>query len=167
MELYQITGRLHKLELVRMLAQRKDIRKDGLYAGQMPVLNYLAEHPGCTQVEMADFLQVSPASVALSTKRLQKAGYLTKEVDAENLRCKRLYLSAQGERVRTLCREKMDQLDRKAFDGFSEEELRALAQMLDRITINLTGEAENIVNGETFGSLHRQLESMDRVEKKG
>ena len=78
MELYQITGRLHKLELVRMLAQRKDIRKDGLYAGQMPVLNYLAEHPGCTQVEMADFLQVSPASVALSTKRLQKAGYLTK-----------------------------------------------------------------------------------------
>ena len=61
----------------------------------------------------------------------------------------------------------MDQLDRKAFAGFSEEELRALAQMLDRITINLTGEAENIVNGETFGSLHRQLESMDRVEKKG
>ena len=53
MELYQITGRLHKLELVRMLAQRKDIRKDGLYAGQMPVLNYLAEHPGCTQVELS------------------------------------------------------------------------------------------------------------------
>lgn len=93
MELYQVTGRLHKLELVRMLAQRNEICKDGLYAGQMPVLNYLAEHPGCTQVEMADFLQVSPASIALSTKRLQKAGYLTKEVDEDNLRCKRLYLS--------------------------------------------------------------------------
>ena len=89
MELYQVTGRLHKLELVRMLAQRNEICKDGLYAGQMPVLNYLAEHPGCTQVEMADFLQVSPASIALSTKRLQKAGYLTKEVDEDNLRCKR------------------------------------------------------------------------------
>ena len=86
MELYQVTGRLHKLELVRMLAQRNEICKDGLYAGQMPVLNYLAEHPGCTQVEMADFLQVSPASIALSTKRLQKAGYLTKEVDEDNLR---------------------------------------------------------------------------------
>lgn len=160
MELYQITGRLHKLELVRMLAQRNEICKDGLYAGQMPVLNYLAEHPGCTQVEMADFLQVSPASIALSTKRLQKAGYLTKEVDEDNLRCKRLYLSAQGAQVRELCREKMDLLDRKAFEGFSEEELCTLVQLIDRITINLTGEAENVVNGETFGTLRRQLESM-------
>ena len=160
MELYQITGRLHKLELVRMLAQRNEICKDGLYAGQMPVLNYLAEHPGCTQVEMADFLQVSPASIALSTKRLQKAGYLTKEVDEDNLRCKRLYLSAQGAQVRELCREKMDLLDRKAFEGFSEEELCTLVQLIDRITTNLTGEAENVVNGETFGTLHRQLESM-------
>ena len=160
MELYQITGRLHKLELVRMLAQRNEICKDGLYAGQMPVLNYLAEHPGCTQVEMADFLQVSPASIALSTKRLQKAGYLTKEVDEDNLRCKRLYLSEQGAKVRELCREKMDLLDRKAFEGFSEEELCTRVQLIDRITINLTGEAENVVNGETFGTLHRQLESM-------
>ena len=160
MELYQVTGRLHKLELVRMLAQRNEICKDGLYAGQMPVLNYLAEHPGCTQVEMADFLQVSPASIALSTKRLQKAGYLTKEVDEDNLRCKRLYLSEQGAQVRELCREKMDLLDRKAFEGFSEEELSTLVQLIDRITINLTGEAENVVNGETFGTLHRQLESM-------
>ena len=160
MELYQVTGRLHKLELVRMLAQRNEICKDGLYAGQMPVLNYLAEHPGCTQVEMADFLQVSPASIALSTKRLQKAGYLTKEVDEDNLRCKRLYLSEQGAKVRELCREKMDLLDRKAFEGFSEEELCTLVQLIDRITINLTGEAENVVNGETFGTLHRQLESM-------
>ncbi len=167
MELYQITGRMHKLELVRMLAQRKEIRKDGLYVGQMPVLNYLAQHPGCTQVEMADFLQVSPASIALSTKRLQKAGYLTKEVDAKNLRCKRLYISAQGEQVRARCRQKMECLDRRAFAGFSQDELCALAQMLDRITINLTGEAENIVNGETFGSLHRELEHMDRAEKKG
>ena len=30
MELYQVTGRLHKLELVRMLAQRNEICKDGL-----------------------------------------------------------------------------------------------------------------------------------------
>ena len=160
MELYQVTGRLHKLELVRMLAQRNEICKDGLYAGQMPVLNYLAEHPGCTQVEMADFLQVSPASIALSTKRLQKAGYLTKEVDEDNLRCKRLYLSEQGAKVRELCREKMDLLDRKPGEGFSEEELCTLVQLIDRITINLTGEAENVVNGETFGTLHRQLESM-------
>ncbi|MFR7552167.1 MAG: hypothetical protein ACLUVB_05510 [Acutalibacteraceae bacterium] len=89
---------------------------------------------------------------------------MTKEVDAENLRCKRLYLSAQGSAcARSAARRSAD---RKAFASFSRRAART-AQMLDRITINLTGEAENIVNGETFGSLHRQLESMDRVEKKG
>lgn len=167
MELYQIMGRLHKLELVRMLSHRKETQEYGLYFGQMPVLDYVADHPGCTQVEIADFLQVSPASIALSTKRLQKAGYLTKEFDADNLRCKRLNLSEAGDRARRLCREKMDQLDQKAFQGFSQDELCTLAQMLDRITVNLTGEEENVVNGQTFNSLHRQLETIEKNSQKG
>ncbi|MGN0479828.1 MAG: MarR family winged helix-turn-helix transcriptional regulator [Hominenteromicrobium sp.] len=162
MELYQITGRLHKLELVRMLAHRRETQEYKLYFGQMPVLDYISDHPGCTQIEIADFQQVSPASIALSTKRLQKAGYLVKEVDAENLRCKRLYLSEEGQRIRSLCRERMDQLDARAFQGFSEEELCRLAEMLDRITMNITGEKENIVNGATFNSLHHQLETVDK-----
>lgn len=167
MELYQITGRLHKLELVRQLAHRRETHQYGLYFGQMPILNYISSHAGCTQIEIAEFLQVSPASIALSTKRLQKAGYLVKEVDAENLRCKRLYLSEEGARVRELCHEKMDQMDLQAFQGFSEEELCTLAELLDRVTINLTGEKENIVNGEAFSSLHRQLETIDKKPKKG
>ena len=167
MELHQLMGRLHKLELVRMLAHRRETHEYGLYFGQMPVLDYVSDHPGCTQIEIADFLQVSPASIALSTKRLQKAGYLIKEVDADNLRCKRLYLSEEGGRVRWLCREKMDQLDARAFQGFSEEELCTLAELIDRVTMNLTGEKENIVNGATFNSLHRQLETIDREPKKG
>lgn len=85
----------------------------------------LRANPGCTQVQVADHLRVSPASIALSTKRLQKAGYLTKEVDAENLRCKRLYISEEGQRVCAMCRERLDQIDAVAFQGFSEEELEA------------------------------------------
>lgn len=166
MELHQIMARLHKLELVRMLAHRKETHAYGLYFGQMPVLNYVFEHAGCTQIEVADFLQVSPASIALSTKRLQKAGYLLKEVDADNLRCKRLYLSEEGTRVRALCLEKMDKLCRQSFEGFSQEELSVFTSMIDRVTMNLTGETENIVNGETFGSLHRQIDSMDKASKK-
>ena len=87
MELHELMGKLHKLELVQQLAHRRGAQEHGLYFGQMPVLDFIAANPGCTQVQVADHLRVSPASIALSTKRLQKAGYLTKEVDAENLRC--------------------------------------------------------------------------------
>ncbi len=165
MELSQIAARLHKLELVRMLAHRKGMGTDGLYFGQMPVLDYVHAHPGCTQIEIADHLQVSPASIALSTKRLQKAGYLTKEVDLDNLRRKRLCLSEEGEKIRSRTREKMDLLDAWAFRGFSEEELSTLVSLVDRITMNLTGESENVVTGETFSNLHRALEKMDEEEK--
>ena len=96
MELHELMRKLHKLELVQQLAHRRGAQEHGLYFGQMPVLDFVAANPGCTQVQVADHLRVSPASIALSTKRLQKAGYLTKEVDAENLRCKRLYISEEG-----------------------------------------------------------------------
>ena len=79
MELHELMGKLHKLELVQQLAHRRGAQEHGLYFGQMPVLDFIAANPGCTQVQVADHLRVSPASIALSTKRLQKAGYLTKK----------------------------------------------------------------------------------------
>ena len=79
MELHELMRKLHKLELVQQLAHRRGAQEHGLYFGQMPVLDFIAANPGCTQVQVADHLRVSPASIALSTKRLQKAGYLTKK----------------------------------------------------------------------------------------
>ena len=72
MELHELMRKLHKLELVQQLAHRRGAQEHGLYFGQMPVLDFIAANPGCTQVQVADHLRVSPASIALSTKRLQK-----------------------------------------------------------------------------------------------
>ena len=166
MKLHELMGKLHKLELVHQLAHRRGAQEHGLYFGQMPVLDFIAANPGCTQVQVADHLRVSPASIALSTKRLQKAGYLTKEVDAENLRCKRLYISEEGQRACAMCRERLDQIDTVAFQGFSEEELEAFSSFLDRITLNMTGETENVVSGELFGHLCRELDAIEKEAKK-
>lgn len=166
MELHELMGKLHKLELVQQLAHRRGMQEHGLYFGQMPVLDFIAANPGCTQVQVADHLHVSPASIALSTKRLQKAGYLIKEVDAENLRCKRLYISEEGKKACTMCRDRLDQIDHVAFQGFSEEELAVFSDFLDRMTINMTGETENVVSGELFGNLCRELDAIEKEAKK-
>lgn len=166
MELHELMGKLHKLELVQQLAHRRGAQEHGLYFGQMPVLDFIAANPGCTQVQVADYLRVSPASIALSTKRLQKAGYLIKEVDAENLRCKRLYISDEGKKACEMCRERMDQIDAVAFQGFSEEDLETFSELLDRVTLNMTGETENVVSGELFGNLCRELDAIEKESKK-
>ena len=59
---------LHISKLHRVLSGKR-LAKMNPYAGQwMPVIRYVMEHDGCTQVELATFLRVTPASVALSTK---------------------------------------------------------------------------------------------------
>ena len=75
MELHELMGKLHKLELVQQLAHRRGAQEHGLYFGQMPVLDFIAANPGCTQVQVADHLRVSPASIALSTKKWMPKTY--------------------------------------------------------------------------------------------
>ena len=57
MELHELMGKLHKLELVQQLAHRRGAQEHGLYFGQMPVLDFIAANPGCTQVQVADHLR--------------------------------------------------------------------------------------------------------------
>ena len=47
------------------------------------------------------------------------------------------------------------------FDGFTDVEMVLLSQYLDRMTMNLTGETENIVNGEVFHDLHLQIGTLE------
>ena len=42
MELHELMGKLHKLELVQQLAHRRGAQEHGLYFGQMPVLDFIA-----------------------------------------------------------------------------------------------------------------------------
>ena len=50
--------------------------------------------------------------------------------------------------------------------GFSEEELEAFSSFLDRVTLNMTGETENVVSGELFGHLCRELAAIEKEAKK-
>ena len=67
-----------------------------LHFGQLPILEYIAAYPGCTQSDISEAINVSPASVATSTKRLSKAGFITKTADSDNLRRNKIYITEPG-----------------------------------------------------------------------
>lgn len=114
-----------------------------IYPGQLPVLEIILSSPGLTQREIAEKLRVTPASVALSTKRLQKNGMLEKRVDSDNRRCNRLYATAFGEAAAQIHRKCFDEVDAVTFAGFSEEEKQQLLAFMERMLHNLS-------NGEDF-----------------
>ena len=88
---HALGGRIIQLNVLRRNLFRKKSAGCALYDGQRPMMETIVCHPGCTQQELASMLCITPASVALSTKRLQKAGFLEKRRDADNQRCNRLY----------------------------------------------------------------------------
>ena len=136
----EVTGRLMLLHLLRGKRLRERTSGGGLYDGQLPILEFLIHSPGCTQCQIAHWLCVSPASIAQSTKRLQKAGLIEKRVDADNLRCNRLYATESGIVTAQEYRRTFDVLDDETLHGFSEEDMRQAVDLLDRMIANVNRE---------------------------
>ena len=108
-----------------------------LYPGQLPILEVISRQPGSTQQDVAAQLGVTPASIALSAKRLNAAGLIEKRVDAENKRRNQLFITEQGRRAATLYRESFNALDAETFSSFSDAELETLCGYFDRMIDNM------------------------------
>jgi len=108
-----------------------------MHTGQLRLLEFIKLNAGCTQAEVAEHLMISPASVAVSTRRMEKAGLVEKRTAENNLRCKRLYITEKGKKLTERCRKAFDELDMVMFSGFTEEELEIMINHLDRLLENV------------------------------
>lgn len=138
----KLAWKLDNLFMLRRTLLTKTTAVTGLYVGQLPVLAYICNNEGCTQKEIADWLKVSPASIALSTKRLQKAGFIQKTVDKENLRRNMLSVTPKGSEVALHGRESFNSFDEKMFSCLTQEESDAFLNILDKLINNLAGGEE-------------------------
>ncbi|PWL45589.1 MAG: hypothetical protein DBY39_07100 [Clostridiales bacterium] len=159
----ELVNLFENTHLCRKVCIRQALRGKGIYDRQYPILNYIFRNDGCTQVEIARALYISPASVALSTKRLQKAGLIQKKVDADSLRKNRISMTPMGYEIMQGCRLAVQQVDNNMFAEFKTEELSQLKALLDRMLVNLAGE-----EGRNLTPLARTafINKMNQEEKK-
>jgi DNA-binding MarR family transcriptional regulator len=160
----KLAWKMDKTYMVRRGAMSKLAADAGLYAGQLPIIAYVNHHPGCTQKELADWLGVSAASVALSTKRLQKQGLIDKSVDETNLRRNMLSVTEKGREVAFNHRRNAGVFDDRMLEGVTDEELETLSRVMDKMLANMQG-------GSTAAPDYRPMQEMDarirqREEKK-
>lgn len=126
----------------------KAISGTGVFMGQPRMLELLAEKESFTQKEISDRLNVSPASVAVSVKRLQKAGLLTKTADENDLRLNHISISKKGREIGISIRHECDKIDAQMFKGFSDEEILLYESFINRLSENLS--ADNISDETLF-----------------
>lgn len=134
---YETMDWIHKVMHLNRMVLQKESAMTQLHFGQLPVLEYIMKHDGCTQVELAEEMMVSPASVALSTKRLEKAGLLVKKIDPSNLRCKHLFATDKGREMALKCHEAYQALAKQMFQSFDRQELEQMVSYLKRMARNL------------------------------
>lgn len=134
----EIVIRFGKLHILRRIAHRKLTMDYPMHPGQLHLLEFINNNEGCTQAQAARHLMITPASVALSTKRMEKTKLIEKKTDPNNLRCKNLYITEKGKQFSEMLRKTFDGFDVELFKNFKEHELITLSKYLDRLIDNIT-----------------------------
>ncbi len=156
-ELYEIGKRFSMVNLLRRIELHKMTADLDFHLGQLPLMEYIIRNEGCTQREIADTLKVTPASIAISTKRLQKAGMILKKTDESNLRCNKLYATKRGTELSLNCRDRFNEFDKKLFAGFSDQELLVMKDHLDRMIKNISDGHEVDMGIFAFAALKHEM----------
>lgn len=115
----------------------KKVNHTGVYQSQHRLLMHLNHHPNCSQVEIARELEISPAAVAVSLKKLESGGYITRETTESDNRTHRVTITPKGRSVIERSEQMFWETEKAMFEGFSEEEMQSLQQFFERIYENL------------------------------
>lgn len=133
----EITGMLENIHLLRKLFIIRTSGDSPIHFGQIAIMKTIEQYENCTQADIAERLGVSAASVATSTKRLQKAGLITKTVDQDNQRCKRLALTDKGREAIEKRISLFEEYDRLIFGEFSDDDKLTLLRLLSRLALKM------------------------------
>ena len=129
--------------LHRSLA-RQQLEALKLYCGQPPLLHALWRQEGLTQKALAEELRISPATLTKMLQRMEKAGFIQRQVNPEDQRVSFVFLTDAGRHIQSQVKQVWQTMEQEVFAGFSIEEQAILRQFLLRIRDNLlkaTGEA--------------------------
>lgn len=166
---YRLTRDMDKVMLMRRVIVQRAATQDGIFLGQLPALEYIHRNPDCSQKDVADFMGVSPPSMAVMVKRMIRDGLIEKRLNPEDMRQNHLRTTARGGAISTHNRALYDQLDRQAYQGFSPEELEQLANYLDRLINNLANSGvsrlSNFALMQLMQEMHHHPKLRDQSEK--
>ena len=115
----------------------KRLNSTGVYRSQHRVLMCIHDHPNISQKELARMNDVTSATIAVTLKKLEKGGYISRTVDERDNRFNQITVTEKGQQVVKDSRRIFSEVENAMFSGFSEEEFTAMGGYFDRIMENL------------------------------
>lgn len=130
-------GYMRIMKLHRTILESR-VKQTGVFRSQHQILMMLSDHNNASQKELAERLYVSTATIAVTVKKLEKGGFITRIVDQEDNRMNKLCLTEKGKHMVKISREYFLNVEAQMFHDFSKEELAVMEQFLKRIYDNLS-----------------------------
>lgn len=133
------------VERARKQAIQTELSRRGLGTLGQPMILFLLKDKGregriAAQKELSDAMHVSPATVAVSLKSLEREGYVEKLADETDQRRKAVRLTPKGEAAIQRCVQVFEAVDQSMFEGFRPEETRQACGYLMRMLHSLRGD---------------------------
>lgn len=108
-----------------------------LSSGQPKVLEYLLDHEGCMQKEIAHSCLIEPASVTSLLNKMEKDHLVTRQIQDGNRRNLHVFLTKKGKEKAIRVKEVFTKMEDKTLEVLSPEELDQLLTLLGKVNKNL------------------------------
>ena len=128
---------LFKIQKLLFAKSNELFEKVNLHPGQPPLLFILHNHEGITQKELAEKLNVTPPTVAVMIRRMEKYELIEKKHDKNDRRIYRVYLSKKGREMIKELHKIFKELEIVVFENFDNEEKETLRNFLNKVVSNI------------------------------
>ncbi len=115
----------------------KKLEKYNLVKGQAKLLSVIKENDGATQNSLADLLNVRYSSMSERLIKLEVLGYITRIIDDDNMKYKRIYITPEGKKAATQCNRILNEFNENMYKGFSKKDVKQLESYLEKIIKNI------------------------------
>lgn len=138
---------LHYLIMAnQMLVQKglmEQLKDTGLTIGQPKILDYLKEHDGSNQKEIAKACFLEAGSLTTILNKMEEKGLVERRILNGNRRSFHIFLTEEGKEKQKLVDRAFSEMEKKALTDISEKDFAQFMSVYRHIYYNLSGMHEN------------------------
>ncbi len=124
----------------QMLIQKhllENVKSAGLTMGQPKVLDFLKDHDGASQKEIAAGCLIEAGSLTSILNRMEEKGLIERKILNGNRRTFHIFLTEDGKKGQKIVEETFLHIENVAFQNISEKEIQAFMKTYEKIYNNL------------------------------
>lgn len=131
----------HYLSMINHMTVQKKLMEQladtGLTLGQPKVLDYLKDHDGVSQKEIAAGCLIEAGSLTSILNRMEEKDLIERKMLNGNRRTFHIFMTESGKKNQKLVEEAFKKIEKTALNGISEEEQKLFMELFCRIYRNL------------------------------